>query len=931
MKRFLFRLTITTCSFALLSFHLGDYSALYAQETLACINRQDTESKSREARLNSIKSKVDTNSNNIQSQQKIVDDLRSQLNAGSKTPEEQKKSQDALEKLSLEITLEEDKLKKLKDERDVLLRLENNSSINTKLSEIEAQKKVIEDLEKEMGSSDTSALSENMSQEDAQKLKDSGSKSNDKLEELEARLSTENEKLKNLEKELTEDSKNTQVQQKVSEIEAQEKVIEAKQEEMDEKTKEIEKYETSGKTSGDSKQTLTTKLSEEEKKLEKLQEEKKSIEKDFAKQKKNIALEEQLTSSNLSDFQLYEAAMGEVLIQDKELANNKELNFEALGLALNNMEMMSTAASALNHLECEPYGEFESKSYHLFVGAAATYVVDQINRIRNFKKASECQVDMSQFDTTTEGMQVDTLQKVYEQYSILADAVQKRFEGRKDTMALFEEALVAATEEYEEKTKKVGTARKNYEEGKAWVTKTAIKFAVTMAAAIIAYYSFFGIIAAIALFALAAVFAADLVKAVIYRDLWYDNLLKARNYTRLTCNYNEASNYEPLKGETPDSLKTDSEFPKFMEMKKNFWEKQSYDASKSLNMDQDVLDLEKVEESKRTGFPLVETRYTYIQAFMNGILDSNLLNEFMKAYNLTRQNEDQIWNLYSQAQTELQSTVTLERGYKTEKKFVTKTCLKSGDKGKASPDLKCNCRETKSCKQFKFPTFKNLDGQLAPPNPSMVKAINFSLNGDTEKARVEKDNLQKNAAALRKKLESKKANINKIRKEQNKRTKPIQEHANKLLTSMRQGPLSYRQKAESQRRSSGLIGLKDEKEKKEEKDARGSGGIGKIDSPSPKGPSPKRKPKKQKPGLSFALEGFVDSDEDLEDAEIDKTLLKGGKKKEQTSRSVSSSPQKRKKVKEVNRESELSLFKIISRRYLKSGYPRLLKKKGQKD
>ena len=268
MKRFLFRLTIITCSFGLLSFHLGDYSVLYAQETLACINRLDTESKSREARLGTIKSKVDKNSNNIQSQQKIVDDIRNQLNAGSKTPEEQKKNQDALEKLSLEMTLEEDKLKQLKDERDVLLRLENNSSTNAKLSEIEAQKKVIEDLEKEMDSSDTSSLNENMSQEDAQKLKDSGSKSSDKLEELEKRLSAENEKLKDLEKELTEDSKNAQVQQKVSEIEAQEKVIEGKQEELDEKTKEIENYETSGKTSGDSNQSLTTKLAEEEKKLE---------------------------------------------------------------------------------------------------------------------------------------------------------------------------------------------------------------------------------------------------------------------------------------------------------------------------------------------------------------------------------------------------------------------------------------------------------------------------------------------------------------------------------------------------------------------------------------------------------------------------------------------------------------------------------------
>tara|TARA_Y100001954_G_scaffold238508_1_gene306418 strand:- start:1662 stop:4340 length:2679 start_codon:yes stop_codon:yes gene_type:complete len=891
----------------------------------------DAESKSREARLNSIKSKVDKNTSNIESQQKIVDDLRNQLNAGSKTPEEQKKNQDALEKLSLEITLEEDKLKKLKNERDVLLRLEKNDSTNAKLSEIEEQKKIINSLEKEMDSTDTSSLNENMSEEDAKKLKDSGSKSSDKMEELEEKMSVENEKLKELEKDLTKDTNNSQIKQKVSEIEAQEKIIEDKQKKLDEKTKEIEKYETSGNTSSDSKQSLTAKLKEEEEGLEKLKEEKKSIEKDLAKQKKDAALEEQLTSSNLSDFQLYEAAMGEVLIQDKALASNKELDFEALGLALNNMEMMSTAAAALNHLDCKPYGEFESKSYHLFVGAAATYVVDQINRIRNFKKESECQVDMSQFDNTTEGMQVETLKKVFEQYSVLADAVQKRFEGRKDTMALFEEALKAATEEYEEKTKKVGTARTNYEEGKGWVTKTAIKFAVTMASAIIAYYSFFGIAVALALFALAAVFAVDLVKAVIYRDLWYDNLLKARNYTRLTCNYNEAFKYDPLEGKTPDSIKTNSEFPKFMEMKKSFWEKQSFDASKSLNMDKDILEIDKLDDSKKTGFPLVETRYSYIQAMMNGILDPNLLSEFMKAYELTRKNKDQIWNLYSQAQTDFQSVVTIEKGYKTEKKFVTKTCLKSGEKGKSSPDLKCNCRETKSCKQFKFPTFKNLDGQLAPPNPSMVKAINFSLNGDTERARVEKNNLQKNAAALRKKLESTKANINKIRKEQDKRTRPIQENANKLLTSMRQGPLSYRQKAESQMRSSDTVALESEKEKKEEKDVRGTDGVVKIASPSPKGPSPKRKPKKQKPRLSVALEGFVDSDEDLEDVELDKTLLIDGKKKEETTRSVSSNPKKRREVKEVNRESEFSLFKIISRRYLKSGYPRLLKKKKVED
>ena len=46
----------------------------------------------------------------------------------------------------------------------------------------------------------------------------------------------------------------------------------------------------------------------EEESLEKLKEEKKSIEKTSPNKKKDAALEEQLTSSNLSDFQLYEAA-----------------------------------------------------------------------------------------------------------------------------------------------------------------------------------------------------------------------------------------------------------------------------------------------------------------------------------------------------------------------------------------------------------------------------------------------------------------------------------------------------------------------------------------------------------------------------------------------------------------------------------------------
>ena len=64
--------------------------------------------------------------------------------------------------------------------------------------------------------------------------------------------------------------------------------------------------------------------------------------------------------------------------------------------------------------------------------------------------------------------------------------------------------------------------------------------------------------------------------------------------------------------------------------------------------------------------------------------------------------------------------------------------------------------KNKSCKKFEFPKFKNLEGQFSPPKKAFVNAVNFTMSGDTEKAKIEKLALRKNAAVLRKKLQSKK-------------------------------------------------------------------------------------------------------------------------------------------------------------------------------
>ncbi|MDC0255113.1 hypothetical protein OAK75_09440 [Bacteriovoracales bacterium] len=945
------KLTSLACSLGLLTFHFAEFNLAYAQSNLACIDRKDTESKSREARLETVKKKAEQNTSAIKNQEKIIKDLRAKI-SGKKSSGDDIKQQEKISELTSDLEKEKEKLDELTQERDTALKTHGNE-FTVKISEIDNQKKVISDLEAKLNTTDTSSLSEDMSLEDAKKVESSGKKSGN--EELKDQLENEQDKLKTLEEELKELSSkikddNPDIAQKNETIENQKKIIEEKQEGLDKESEKLSEGQKTSGSEGDQLVSLSEKLKAEQKKLDELKQEQKNVEKELTIEKKKIVLEEQITSGNLSDFQLYEAAMAEVLIQDKALAQDDALNFKALGLALNNIEIMSTAASALNHLDCKPYGENDSKSYHLFVGAAATYVVDQINRVRNFKKASECQIETGDIATDSEDLQVEALTKAYEQYSILSDAVQKRYTGRQDSTALFQEALIAATDELTEKVELVGTARGNYEKGKEWVTKTAWKLAGTLTAAIIAYNTFFGIVVALVLFALAVVFAVDLVKAVLYRDNWYNELLKGRNHTRLTCNYADAEKYEPSKKQassfkkginefissifTPAHVvasgsdpKAEGEFPKFLEMKKDFWMAQSYDPSSLLDMDQDALVLDTLKDSQKSGFSLVETRVVYLQTMMNGLFDPNILAEFMKAYDLTRKNKDQLWNLYSQAKSDLQSIVTIEKGNNEEKKFVTKTCLQKSTTGKGKPDLKCDCQESKTCKQFEFPTFKNLEGKFVPPKRSFVRAVNFSLAGDTEKAQVEKVALRKNAASLRKKLKSQKARIDKMRKKQNRKTKSIDTHAAGLLNSFQQGPLSYRQKAESSFASF----METQETEKKQTPKKGGEGVEKVVKrvPTAKKAAPRKKKKKMG---KFVLEGFVDSDKDLEDAEIDATMLEGTiKVRKKRKRTPSELSTRKDEAKEVNKESELNLFRIISRRYRKSGYPRLLRKKKKKD
>jgi hypothetical protein len=164
-----------------------------------------------------------------------------------------------------------------------------------------------------------------------------------------------------------------------------------------------------------------------------------------------------------------------------------------------------------------------------------------------------------------------------------------------------------------------------------------------------------------------------------------------------------------------------------------------------------------------------------------------------------------------------------------------------------------------------------------------------------------------------------------MRKKQNRRTQSIDQNAQSLLTSFQKGPLSYRQKAKASQTS--LMEVSPESRPKKEVDTRGKGGAGAVTKSLPSPPKKVIK-KKAKKSLQFALEGFVDSDEDLEDATLDANVLDGvAKFRRQKRRQPSALSSKKKEVKEVNRESELSLFRIISRRYKRSGYPRLLKKK----
>lgn len=397
---------------------------------------------------------------------------------------------------------------------------------------------------------------------------------------------------------------------------------------------------------------------------------------------------------------------------------------------------------------------------------------------------------------------------------------------------------------------------------------------------------------------------------------------------------------------------------------------------------------------EKTGFPLPETRGTYLMSVIN-MLQKNIFLHNMrfgncfdggvgqggasgdtvlddsKAYGPDGGNDKApeticgMANRYAQLVRYARRKMDLETtGVDTDLPTIEDravgVCLTMSELGNPVPDPVCECRMNNTCVKFQNPNFGNFSESMEAAGSLVTRAANDTLSGDLDGAGSVSAELAKQTNAIRRSIKSTQDQLNKLAKEASKRKNnqsvksnnnfedPFDRERERLLVN--NGPLP-------QSRSRSSFGLGDQaggasgqatlrggavkKKKKEEKAKKGNNQADKkvvtID------------PKTGKPSffagsdLDLDLDGVQLDDGLTLDNAKDLKALRGLEaaeraKKDKIARSFASTGLNLKNKKQpsfgnqVHQNSNLSLFKIISSRYRKTAYPLFMgKKKGLGD
>lgn len=313
-----------------------------------------------------------------------------------------------------------------------------------------------------------------------------------------------------------------------------------------------------------------------------------------------------LKNQNPSDYRLYELALDEFDESNSTLkyADDSKTGgaskFHGHKMALSNIEVMAYVGAATKNMRCKPLEKSsdgaDSKAYHLFRAASATFLMAQMNDTAFYSDNTSCRAyeNYTEDDKDTQFRTVERAanlkQEVFEQLCLKVDpsseaarkecneyiskAIGEEYvdkpKTRDQALIMFKAALKAAQEEVNLKNKRITTAYKNVQKGKKWVKKTTNQIKQTIALKVMAWSLYLlykalsssccaatpvcGACPALVkmmlnwlkswkfFVALLAYYFIDLARAKKFLAKWEDKWEKAQLYTHLDCkdSYNMA-------------------------------------------------------------------------------------------------------------------------------------------------------------------------------------------------------------------------------------------------------------------------------------------------------------------------------------------------------------------------------------------------------
>jgi hypothetical protein len=375
-------------------------------------------------------------------------------------------------------------------------------------------------------------------------------------------------------------------------------------------------------------------------------------------------------------------------------------------------------------------------------------------------------------------------------------------------------------------------------------------------------------------------------------------------------------------------------FLKFISMTKAEWQTSGLDVKRDNYMmidyqsDSDVERLlvehnkfKKMDDNRKAGLSDPYTRMIYMDYALR--MNMKVLELMNKGYQLASDHLAAFQNLLAEAEAKLGLDSTSMPDQVPALKPKTSCSIPDGGGLKADPA--CSCRNKGNCAKISFPKAVVYSGKQEKSGAIMRDYTNSILSGDNAGARANAEGLQRAAAKARRGTSDTQKSINDLQRKRgqsitdfNNLSSGLGASINNLANRSAVGAVGTDNSLSRKIRRRAL------QDKMDEKDKDPIGATAPVKRVARARPKAKAKKKGPKMGEGMNL-GIDESDLELEgDLEGEGLDFGGTSKKKAVKIDKASKKEKRQGVVE---DDTRSLWDIVTNRYKRSGYPRLLKKK----